>query len=102
MPSSFSSSYVQRNKPGAFIEGTPEQNPKVNHFTIQFNSKRRKQSMRVAKFTKPLTVALEVEIYAEIQQITDRAQISMAQWIRDAIEFRLRDFIRIEGDNDEQ
>jgi hypothetical protein len=74
----------------------------VNHFTIHFTSKRGNMDMRVAKFTKPLTVGLELETYAEIQQITDRTQISMAQWIREAIEFRLKDFIRIGGDNDEQ
>jgi predicted DNA-binding protein len=57
--------------------------------------------MKVAKFTKPLSVGLEPETYARIQRITDQAQISMAQWIREAIEFRLKDFIRIGGDDEQ-
>jgi hypothetical protein len=47
-------------------------------------------NMRVAKFTKPLTVGLELEVYAQIQRITDEQKISMAEWIRDAIETTLR------------
>jgi len=46
--------------------------------------------MKVAKFTKPLSVGLEPEIYARIQQITDKERISMAEWIREAIEIVLR------------
>jgi hypothetical protein len=79
-----------------------EQNPKVNHFTIHFTSKGGNMNMRVAKFTKPLTVGLEPEIYARIQQITDQSQISMAEWIRKVIDSALRNSIRIGGENDEQ
>jgi hypothetical protein len=58
--------------------------------------------MKVAKFTKPLSVGLEPETYARIQRITDDSQISMAEWIRKAIDSALRNSIHIGGDDDEQ
>jgi len=39
--------------------------------------------MREAKFTKLLTIALSVESYQRVKEITDRERISMAQWYRD-------------------
>ena len=47
--------------------------------------------MKEAKFTKPLTVALEPEVYEQIKQITDKEKISIAQWIRDAAAAALKD-----------
>ena len=41
--------------------------------------------MREAKFVKSLTVALSVDVYQKIEQITDDEKISMAQWARRAI-----------------
>ncbi len=41
--------------------------------------------MREAKFTKSLTVALSVDDYQKIKQITDDQKISMAQWVRKAV-----------------
>jgi hypothetical protein len=41
--------------------------------------------MREAKFTKSLTVALPIDVYQKIKQITDNDKISMAQWVRLAI-----------------
>ena len=41
--------------------------------------------MREAKFTKSLTVALPIDVYQKIKQITDDEKISMAQWVRRAI-----------------
>ena len=48
--------------------------------------------MREAKFTKSLTVALPVEDYQKIKEITDDKKISMAQWVRRAV------ILAIEGD----
>ena len=47
--------------------------------------------MKEAKFTKPLTVALQPEVYEQIKQITDEKRISMAQWVRDAATTALKD-----------
>ncbi len=41
--------------------------------------------MREAKFVKSLTVALPVDAYQKIKQITDDEKISMAQWVRRAV-----------------
>ena len=41
--------------------------------------------MREAQFVKSLTVALPVDVYEKIKQITDDEKISMAQWVRRAI-----------------
>jgi hypothetical protein len=46
--------------------------------------------MRVARFEKALTIALELEVYGQIQRITDEQRISMAEWVRNAINTALK------------
>jgi hypothetical protein len=46
--------------------------------------------MKIAKFTKPLTIALHPEVYEEIKQITDDKKISMAEWVREVMEKALK------------
>lgn len=41
--------------------------------------------MKYAKFTKPLTIALENHIYKQIKDISDNQPISMAEWVRDML-----------------
>jgi hypothetical protein len=41
--------------------------------------------MRTSQFTKALTIALPPEHFEQIKKITDDQQISMAQWVRDAV-----------------
>ena len=41
--------------------------------------------MRTSQFTKALTIALPPEHFEQIKKITDDKQISMAQWVRDAV-----------------
>ena len=41
--------------------------------------------MRKSQFTKALTIALPLEHFEQIKQITDEQQISMAQYVRDAV-----------------
>ncbi len=45
--------------------------------------------MREAKFTKSLTVALPVDVYQKIKEITDDEKISMAQWVRKIVNMAL-------------
>ena len=45
--------------------------------------------MREAKFTKSLNVALPVDVYQKIKKITDDEKISMAQWVRRAVNLAL-------------
>ena len=45
--------------------------------------------MREAKFTKSLTVALAIDDYQKIKEITDDGKISMAQWVRRAVNMAL-------------
>ena len=45
--------------------------------------------MREAKFTKSLTVALPIYVYKKIKQITNDEKISMAQWVRKAVDLAL-------------
>jgi len=45
--------------------------------------------MREAKFVKSLSVALPVDVYQKIKQITDNEKISMAQWVRRAVNLAL-------------
>ncbi len=41
--------------------------------------------MRKARFKKQLTIAIPPEHFEQIQQITDEQEISLAQWVRDAV-----------------
>ena len=45
--------------------------------------------MREAQFVKSLTVALEVNVYQKIKEITDDEKISMAQWVRRTVNMAL-------------
>ena len=45
--------------------------------------------MREAKFTKSLTVALPIDVYQKIKQITDDEKISLAQWVRKVVNLAL-------------
>ena len=47
--------------------------------------------MKKAQFTKPLTIALSQSIFEEIKQITDDRQISMAEWVREAVDAALEE-----------
>ena len=42
--------------------------------------------MRAKKFGKPLTIALDPEVYDRVKQITDDEKRSMADWVREAID----------------
>lgn len=55
--------------------------------------------MKVACFTKALTVALSEEIYLKIKAITDQKWISMGEWVRIAAENALADEEYVEGEN---
>ena len=45
--------------------------------------------MKEAKYTKSLTVALPVDDYQKIKQITDDEKISMAKWVRRVVNMAL-------------
>ena len=41
--------------------------------------------MKYARFNKPLTIALENEIYLQIKDISEKQRISMAEWVREML-----------------
>ena len=45
--------------------------------------------MKEAKFVKSLSVALSVDVYQKIKQITDDEKISMAKWVRKVVNLAL-------------
>jgi hypothetical protein len=45
--------------------------------------------MKTAQYTKSLTVSLRPEVFDQIKRITDEGQISIGQWVRDALELAL-------------
>jgi hypothetical protein len=53
--------------------------------------------MRTSKFTKALTIALPPEHFDQVKQITDEQQVSMAQWVRDAVAAALTNNKKQEG-----
>jgi hypothetical protein len=48
-------------------------------------SNKGEKQMREAQFIKSLTVGVTVDVYQKIKQITDDDKISMAQWVRRAV-----------------
>lgn len=46
--------------------------------------------MKQAIFTKSLTISMPPEDYYQIKQITDEQCISMAEWVRDAVDAALK------------
>jgi len=55
----------------------------------QIHIKKETKKMREAKFVKSLSVALPVNVYQKIKQITDDEKISMAQWVRKVVNMAL-------------
>ena len=45
--------------------------------------------MKTAQYSKALTIALCQDSYEQIKQITDTEQISMGEWVRNAIQAAL-------------
>ena len=41
--------------------------------------------MRKKRFSKQLTIAIQQEHFNQIKQITDDQEISLAEWVRDAV-----------------
>lgn len=52
--------------------------------------------MRRKKFSKSLTIALPMQHFEKIKQITDDEQISLAEWIREAVAAALNNIKREE------
>ena len=46
--------------------------------------------MRKSQFSRPLSIALPPEHFEQIKEITDDLQISMAQWVREAVAMALK------------
>ena len=54
--------------------------------------------MKEAQFKKAFTVALNQEVFEQIKRITDENKISMAEWVRDAVDAALNNTKREEDD----
>jgi hypothetical protein len=52
--------------------------------------------MKTQKFQKALTFALPMEHFEQIKKITDDKQISIAEWVRDAVAVALNNIKREE------
>ena len=52
--------------------------------------------MITKQYTKALTFALPPEHFEQIKQITDKQQISIAEWVRDAVAMALNNTKREE------
>jgi hypothetical protein len=68
-----------------FLEQISEGLSKVKFIS----GKKGDKKMREAQFTKSLTVVLPMGDYQKIKQITDDEKISMAQWVRRAVNMAL-------------
>jgi hypothetical protein len=54
--------------------------------------------MRTRQYSKSLSVALPQDHFDLIKQITDEQQISMAEWVRNAVASALRNIKRQEDE----
>ena len=57
--------------------------------------------MKTQQFQKALTFALPLEHFEQIKQITDNKRISIAEWVRDAVEVALNNIKREEDQMNE-
>ena len=57
--------------------------------------------MKEALFTKSLTVAMSPDVYEKIKKFTDEEKISMAEWVREAVETALKTNLKEGSNNDE-
>ncbi len=57
--------------------------------------------MRKARFKKQLTIAIPPEHFEQIQQITDEQEISLAEWVREAVAAALDNIKREEDQMNE-
>jgi hypothetical protein len=58
--------------------------------------------MKIAQFTKSLTVSMQPETFEQIKEITDSKRISMGEWVRDAVEAALLKLQNKEDDMNDQ
>ena len=56
--------------------------------------------MRKSQFSRPLSIALPADHFEQIKQITDEKEISMAQWVRSAVEKQLKNTNFMEDNTD--
>ena len=52
--------------------------------------------MREARYTKPLSMAVQPELYRKIKMITDEEKISIAEWFRRVAEKELSNSVKEE------
>ena len=52
--------------------------------------------MKNARFTKAFSFSLSYDVFEQIKQITDERQISIAEWVRDAVAEALNNIKRKE------
>jgi tRNA isopentenyl-2-thiomethyl-A-37 hydroxylase MiaE len=72
-----------------------EQNIKANYPCLNFTHKE-ETNMKTQQFQKALTFALPLEHFEQIKEITDVRQISIAEWVRDAVAMALNNIKREE------
>ena len=57
----------------------------------------RRNTMRGHRFNRPLTIAFEAVVYDKIKAISDELKISMAEWVRDAINAAINEYGKVKG-----
>jgi hypothetical protein len=74
---------------GSFGRQNAELNIKERHLYFKYRNKQEELKMKQAAFTKSFTVALRPDAYDQIKAITDEEEISMADWVRTAVDVAL-------------
>jgi hypothetical protein len=72
------------------IQNEEQTDDKANHHCLKIHYQQGGQAMKTAQFTKALTIALHPDVYEEIKNICDAEKISMAQWVRAAVDTALK------------
>ena len=50
--------------------------------------------MRKRVFTTPITVIISQELHQQLQELTDQENISLSEWVRDAINQKLENLYK--------
>ena len=52
---------------------------------LQILMMKEKKIMRKSQFSRPLTIAIPPDHFDQVKRITDEQEISLAEWVRDAV-----------------
>jgi metal-responsive CopG/Arc/MetJ family transcriptional regulator len=58
--------------------------------------------MRKRIFTTPITIIISQELHQQLKELTDQKNISLSEWVRDAINQKLENYLKKQENKEEK